>query len=289
MEYIKQEDLKDFHFLQVPRVIWKAKIKGQLNDLAFMIYVEFFDRLKVSAINNWIDKEGNVYIKYSYEELMDILELKSKGSIAKGIKCLLEYDLIKQKKGFNTSSIFYLSNILKLTEVHKREHSSTQMETQKYTNVDANYNNCNYNNPINNNLITSSLSKLPSAKYLNYKEFINSFKILRPSQIDVLIDYYNYFVDKYKTNHFKLTEEEIENITIKVDEYIRLTEQLGQDKHKIRDAYMNFFFNNGTTHSIHRFFNHSTILYSLTQLGILGSESFDSDGSIKTDYSEDIV
>ena len=30
MEYIKQEDLKDFHFLQVPRIIWKAKIKGQL-------------------------------------------------------------------------------------------------------------------------------------------------------------------------------------------------------------------------------------------------------------------
>ena len=177
--FIKKKDLKDFNFLQIPRNIWEMYIDKKINDIGFEIYIEFFDRLKLSSFNNWVDEKGNVYIKYSYEELMKILKLNSKGSIAKGISCLKELNLIIQEKGFNTSSKFYLSNILKYTnvntEVHEREHSSTQMETQKYTIVDANnnnYNNNNYNNnKFNNTMSSNSTTQLQKEiiDYLNLK------------------------------------------------------------------------------------------------------------------------
>lgn len=282
MEYIKQEDLKDFHFLQVPRVIWKAKIKGQLNDLAFMIYVEFFDRLKVSAINNWIDKEGNVYIKYSYEELMKILELKSKGSIAKGIKCLLEYDLIKQKKGFNTSSIFYLSNILKLTEVHKCEHSSTRTETQKYTDVDANYNNCNYNNQINNNLYikgTFPTEKILDIRYKSKDEFLKETEFNTDTNLYKISDIiYRNFLGQIGCNHYKLNKEQLE----KMNEGIKLIDDCCEDWEKVNEVVRYYFKIERAYYTIQDLTNLNTLAYILDKTGIYNiSERFDSDGKFQ--------
>ena len=279
MEYIKQEDLKDFHFLQVPRVIWKAKIKGQLNDLAFMIYVEFFDRLKVSAINNWIDKEGNVYIKYSYVELMQILELKSKGSITKGIKCLIEYDLIKQKKGFNTSSIFYLSNILKLTEVHKREHSSTQMETQKYTNVVASYNNCNNNKDINNNVnIKCVLENTHDIRYKSKEEFLKETEFNTDTNLYKISEMiYRNFLGQIGCNHYKLNIEQINNFKNAVE----LINDVTEDWEQVRKIINTYFELVRVYYTIQDFTSSNTLTYILGQLGFLGAESFNSDGEFE--------
>ena len=68
--YIKKNNLENFLHLQIPRKIWNLFLDKEMSPGAFKIYIEFFDRLKLSAYNNWVDQEKNVYIKYSYEEIM---------------------------------------------------------------------------------------------------------------------------------------------------------------------------------------------------------------------------
>ena len=156
-------------------------------------------------------------------------------------------------------------------------------------------NNTSFNKPINNTVITSSFNKLPSkqSKYLNTTDFINDFSHIKDSlKRQILVAYYDSFVEVHKTQHFKLTAEEIKEITTKLDEFYRLTDQLNPEEYTQVDLInkcINYFFSNGETHSIHRFFNHSTIMYVFVQLNIINTEGFEVDGSIKTDYSDDIA
>ena len=161
MGYIKRDDLDNFMHLQIPRKVWNMYLNKEISPVAFKIYIEFFDRLKISAYNNWIDSNGSVYIKYSYEEMMDILKIKSKGTISDALSELKKIDLILQEKGFNTSSKFYLNNILQKGEIiqssEKSNYQDTQSSEKSNTEVrkiglqsseklDANNNNYNNNN-----------------------------------------------------------------------------------------------------------------------------------------------
>lgn len=163
MGYIKRDDLDNFMHLQIPRKVWNMYLNKEISPVAFKIYIEFFDRLKISAYNNWIDENGNVYIKYSYEEMMDILNVKSKGTISDALKELKDLKLILQEKGFNTSSKFFLSNILQNGEIvqssEKTNNSSPKNQTTEVRKIeqqsseksDANHNYFNHNNINNNN------------------------------------------------------------------------------------------------------------------------------------------
>lgn len=278
MNYIKQADLKDFNFLQIPRTVWNMYLKKEINELAFKIYVEFFDRLKLSAYNKWVDSNGNVFIKYSYEELMDILELKSKGSIAKGIKCLKEKNMILQEKGFNTSSKFYLSNILKSTEVHEREHSSTRMETQKYTNVDANNNNYNHNNSINNNKNIKGIS----CRYTDVEEFKNNLYKYTENKtaIEILVYTYDKFLE-ININHYKLNKEQLKKIMDIIEDVIL---KHCKTWNQIYDILNYYFTLDREYYSMQDLYSNKTIAYILSKLNIIELERFDIDG-----YNEELL
>ncbi|SJZ95697.1 Replication initiator protein A (RepA) N-terminus [Cetobacterium ceti] len=182
MNFIKKNDLDNFTHLQIPKVIWTLFLKKKIDQSTFKIYIELFDRIKLSAYNNWIDEDGNIYIKYSYDELKEILGAKSDGTIANALKQLKELKLLTQVKGFNTSSIFYLSNILekevrtkiqeKLKEPSKSDSSSKNCSTikncspvlqkteeQSSKKLEANHNNYNHNN-LNNKIMNHDIHDL---------------------------------------------------------------------------------------------------------------------------------
>lgn len=111
--YIKKDNLDNFLHLQIPRKIWNMFLEKKISTPAFKIYVEFFERLKLSAKSNWVDENENVYIKYSYDEIMKkVLSNRSRGTVSTALTELKDLNLIIQKKGFRTSSRFYLSNVL---------------------------------------------------------------------------------------------------------------------------------------------------------------------------------
>ena len=68
MRNIKSNDLSNMIYYQVPKWLMDLFIDKKISQGAFKTYVLMYDRLRLSAGNKWIDKNGDVYIKYSYDE-----------------------------------------------------------------------------------------------------------------------------------------------------------------------------------------------------------------------------
>ena len=105
---IKKVDLKKRNYFQTPKWLMKLFIKKILSSKAFKMYILMYDRTKLSAKNNWVDKDGYVYIKYSYEEFLVDLMVSSKSTVASGIKELESLELLERKRNFNGGNIYYL-------------------------------------------------------------------------------------------------------------------------------------------------------------------------------------
>lgn len=161
-------------FFQIPKVLFKMRREGNLSLTAFDIYLLMSDRFRLSKKNGWIDEEGDTYIMYSYEELCEELNLKRRNSISEAIKELENLNLIKKKKRYNKSNVYYLVNISNSNNnvtsnsnendtIKTNVNSNKKVTTISNNNVTSNsninvyannnYNNNNYmsNNYMNNN------------------------------------------------------------------------------------------------------------------------------------------
>ena len=98
-------------FFQIPKVLFKMRREGSLSLTAFDIYLLMSDRFRLSKKNGWIDEEGDTYIMFSYEELCEELNLKRRNSISDAIKELENLNLIKKKRRYNRSNVYYLVDI----------------------------------------------------------------------------------------------------------------------------------------------------------------------------------
>ena len=130
-------------FYQVPKSLFRLKREGKLSVNAFDIYILMLDRYKVSKKNNWIDKERQVYVLYTYEEISIELNLKRRNSIAEAIKELENLNLIKKKRRFNQSTIFYITDTL----------NSNETDTLVIINNNNNLSNNNINNNNKENVV----------------------------------------------------------------------------------------------------------------------------------------
>ena len=108
MTKIKFEDLNSLVYYQVPKWLMDLLIENKISLGAFKTYVLMYERTRLSAKNNWIDEDGDVYIKYSYDELMEDLKCNSRTTVSNNLKDLEKLDLIDKIKCFNSSNIYYL-------------------------------------------------------------------------------------------------------------------------------------------------------------------------------------
>ena len=97
-------------YFQVPKSLFRLRRNGGISLTAFDIYVLMLDRYKVSKKHKWVDKEKNIYIIYSYEDLMEDLNVKSKNGISEALKELEELNFLQRKKRYRNSTMFYLKN-----------------------------------------------------------------------------------------------------------------------------------------------------------------------------------
>jgi DNA-binding transcriptional regulator GbsR (MarR family) len=175
MRAIKKEDLDFINFYQVPKWLMDMFIKKQISQGAFKTYVLMYDRTRMSALNNWIDKDGDVYIKYSYDEMCEHLDC-SRQSVSNNLKDLEALNLIDKKKNFSSSTTFYLnvcSSLENLTNKESLTASSLEnLTTSSLENLDSNNNNFNNNNFNNNNFNnndcqTDELEKQSAGEFIN--------------------------------------------------------------------------------------------------------------------------
>src|SRR4030042_3985955 len=95
-------------FYQTPKALFKnPKYKG-LSLGPKLMYSILRDRLDLSIKNNWKDENGYIYLIFSGEELINLLEI-SKNTVTKYKKELFKYRLIIDKRlGQGKSNIIYV-------------------------------------------------------------------------------------------------------------------------------------------------------------------------------------
>lgn len=96
-------------------------------------YAILKDRFELSLRNNWIDKDGDVYLIYTVTELQKILGYGNK-KVIKLKKELQEYGLLEEvRQGLNKPNLLYLGNVdyqdVSTEEIHSKP--STVAEVSK--------------------------------------------------------------------------------------------------------------------------------------------------------------
>lgn len=159
MRSIEANDLDSMVYYQVPKWLMDLLIEGKISIGAFKTYVLMYERTRLSARNKWIDEKGKVYIKYSYEELMEDLKCTSKTTVSNNIKDLEKFNLIEKVRCFSSSSIYYLR--VRSTEDCTSTESCTDRSTEDCT-------------TISTEVCTNSSTELLYASKNNYKK--NNYK-----------------------------------------------------------------------------------------------------------------
>ena len=116
MREININDLNNINYYQVPKWLMELFLNGEITAGAFKTYVLMYDRLRISGKNKWIDSDGVVYIKYSYNEMMEDLKI-SRQAVSNNIKDLEKLDLIRKIRNFNSTNKFYLKYTMNVKKI----------------------------------------------------------------------------------------------------------------------------------------------------------------------------
>jgi len=181
-------------FYQVPKNLFGLYREGKINHIACFIYMLILDRYKLSMKNNLVDKEGRVYVLYTYEEISAELNLKRRNSISEAIKELEKLNLIEKKRRFNKSTVFYINDTLNSNE-------NNTLNSNENDTLNSNENdtlNSNENDTLNSNendtlIITTNKNNL-NKNYYNNNNKENVAAIIR-QEIKFLIKTRNIKID----------------------------------------------------------------------------------------------
>ena len=98
-------------FYRIPKIFVESPLYKSMSTDAKFTYAILKDRFELSLRNNWIDKNGDVYLIYTITELQEILGYGNK-KVIKLKKELQEYGLLEEvRQGLNKPNLLYLGNI----------------------------------------------------------------------------------------------------------------------------------------------------------------------------------
>ncbi len=129
-------------FYRLPRALYENEYFKKLSNDAKTLYALMLDRMSLSLANNWLDKDGKVYINYSLEDIMETLNCGK----TKAVALLKELDsetgigLIEKKHmGIARASVFYVKNFV----FENRTHMCSENEPECVQKSNPNKNNIN--------------------------------------------------------------------------------------------------------------------------------------------------
>ncbi len=148
--YTEKEEVT-LRFYQVPKALFKNPIYERLSLGSKLMYSILRDRLDMSIKNNWKDEKGYIYLIFSGEELINLLEV-SKNTVTKYKRELVKHRLIINKRlGQGKSNMIYvlkpeIKEFLNPKNWESRIPKNTLLESQKIHPNDTNVNDPNLNN-----------------------------------------------------------------------------------------------------------------------------------------------
>lgn len=102
-----------YQFYRIPKLLFASEYFKNLSCEAKVLYGLMLDRMSLSIKNRWLDEEDRVYIFFSVEEIMEMLNCGRN----KAVNCLKELDqetgigLIEKKRlGLGKANVIYVKN-----------------------------------------------------------------------------------------------------------------------------------------------------------------------------------
>lgn len=199
-DYFYNREAERFIFLKVPEILVDGEEFKGLSAEAILIYSMLLKRTGMSFKNNWIDKQGRVFIYFTVEEIM------RKRNISKptAIKILDELDskkgigLIERVRlGLGKPNIIYVKDFMSLLEVKDFNLRSKENELQEVKNIDSNY-------------IDNNKSKYSKREYIEDEIGLGTFQ--------------NVFIEPKDQSELQIKmNEQLENYIERLSAYIKST------------------------------------------------------------------
>ncbi|MDX0993211.1 replication protein [Sinorhizobium medicae] len=105
---ISASEFETSRFYQLPKFLFEDDYFSKMTTDAKVMYALLKDRFELSKINNWIDKENNIYLLYTNKQLCSILQY-GEPKIIKLKKELEKFNLIiNERQGLNRPNKIYL-------------------------------------------------------------------------------------------------------------------------------------------------------------------------------------
>ena len=176
-DYYRGMEAEQYTFYRIPKVLFTAECFKSLSCEAKVLYGLLLDRMSLSIKNRWFDEEDRVYIIFTVEDVMELLNC----SRQKAIKNLAELDsekgigLIEKKRlGLGRPNVIYVKNFIikegpeheekelrfsksNDTDINKTDLSDTEFSETEYSKTDFNDTESSVS-AIHPNLIQSNLS-----------------------------------------------------------------------------------------------------------------------------------
>ena len=160
--YTEKEEVT-LRFYQTPKALFKNPTYKGLSLGAKLMYSVLRDRLDMSIKNNWKDNKGYIYLMFSGEELLNLLEI-SKNTVTKYKRELVKYRLIIDKRlGQGKSNRLYvlkpeIKEFLIPNNWDSRFPENTPLESQKIHPNDTYVNDTEFNN-VKENVILKKVKR----------------------------------------------------------------------------------------------------------------------------------
>ena len=156
-DYFYNREAERFNFLKVPEILVDGEEFKGLSAEAIILYSMLLKRTGMSFKNNWVDKEGRVFIYFTVEEIM------RRRNISKptAIKTLDELDMKKGigliervRLGLGKPNVIYVKDFMSILAVKENDFQksknltsevkdfnlrSKENELQEVQNLDSNY------------------------------------------------------------------------------------------------------------------------------------------------------
>ena len=133
---MKINEVKNNAFYQLPQWLFDPEYKD-MSLRAKVVYALIFDRRSLSLENNWYDKNGDVYMYFTNQQMMEKLNCSEK-TIISSKKELEKYGLIKEvRQGVNRPNRLYINGTVKITgqELEKLQPIKTNNINTNITNI----------------------------------------------------------------------------------------------------------------------------------------------------------
>ena len=118
------------HYLKIPKELFLHPLyKDKLSSDSILLYGFLLDRLSLSIVNRWTDKDDIVYLYFTRKELQELLGLSDK-TIAKAFRELRECELVQEEKQkCSKPNIIYVGKIQELPNDYFKNRKNSASST----------------------------------------------------------------------------------------------------------------------------------------------------------------